>query len=96
MKEEEYQSIIQKKGVHRFRHRDVHPVSDSHLSQDLWLRAFIGILATVSVVGSGAAWRNVTKSSDLQIRLVRASELNSHFKEMNLAAAGLAHETRNP
>jgi signal transduction histidine kinase len=27
---------------------------------------------------------------------VRAAELNSHLKEMNLAAAGLAHETRNP
>ncbi|HVV71685.1 MAG TPA: ATP-binding protein, partial [Verrucomicrobiae bacterium] len=27
---------------------------------------------------------------------IRASELNSHLKEMNLAAAGLAHETRNP
>jgi signal transduction histidine kinase len=27
---------------------------------------------------------------------VRASELNSHLKEMNVAAAGLAHETRNP
>jgi light-regulated signal transduction histidine kinase (bacteriophytochrome) len=36
------------------------------------------------------------KTSVLQIRLVRASELNSHLKEMNLAAAGLAHETRNP
>ena len=53
-------------------------------------------LATVSVVGSGLAWRNLGKSSDLQIRLVRASELNMHLKEMNLAAAGLAHETRNP
>jgi len=30
------------------------------------------------------------------VRLVRASELNTHLKEMNLAAAGLAHETRNP
>ena len=36
------------------------------------------------------------KRAELQIRLVRASELNSHLKEMNLAAAGLAHETRNP
>jgi signal transduction histidine kinase len=27
---------------------------------------------------------------------VRASELNLHLKELNLAAAGLAHETRNP
>ncbi|HOB32593.1 MAG TPA: ATP-binding protein, partial [Verrucomicrobiota bacterium] len=35
-------------------------------------------------------------SSMLQLRLVRASELNTHLREMNLAAAGLAHETRNP
>jgi signal transduction histidine kinase len=54
------------------------------------------LLAAISVVGSGLAWRSVTKSSELQIRLIRASELNSHLKEMNLAAAGLAHETRNP
>jgi hypothetical protein len=33
------------------------------------------------------AWRNLVKSSDLQIRLIRASELNTHLKEMNLAAA---------
>src|SRR5208337_1915310 len=39
---------------------------------------------------------NVAKSSELQLRLVRASEMNMHLKEMNLAAAGLAHETRNP
>jgi signal transduction histidine kinase len=38
----------------------------------------------------------VTRSAELQIRLIRASELNSHLREMNLAAAGLAHETRNP
>jgi len=42
------------------------------------------------------AWRNLAKTSDLQLRLVRTSELNTHLKEMNLAAAGLAHETRNP
>src|ERR1039458_10325949 len=36
------------------------------------------------------------KTSELQVRLVRASELNLHLKELNLAAAGLAHETRNP
>jgi signal transduction histidine kinase len=63
---------------------------------DLWLRFIIAFFATVSVIGSGLAWRNLAKSSELQIRLVRASELNSHLKQMNLAAAGLAHETRNP
>jgi signal transduction histidine kinase len=65
-------------------------------SSDLWLRIIIMLLATVSVAGSGLAWRNLAKSSDLQIRLIRASELTSHLREMNLAAAGLAHETRNP
>jgi signal transduction histidine kinase len=96
MKEEEYKSIIQKKGVHSF----VIVMSTQPLTvaanQDLWLRAVIGILGTVSVVGCAMAWHNLTKTSDLQIRLVRASELNSHLKQMNLAAAGLAHETRNP
>ena len=64
--------------------------------QDLWLRFVIGFFASVSVLGAGLAWRNIRRTAELQIRLVRASELNSHLKELNLAAAGLAHETRNP
>jgi signal transduction histidine kinase len=66
------------------------------IARDLWTRFVIGFFATVSVLGSGIAWRNIATTSDLQLRLVRASEMNSHLKEMNLAAAGLAHETRNP
>jgi len=96
MSEEEYQSLLQKQGVHSFvivmSTEPIHVICD----QDFWLRSIIVLLATISVVGSGLAWRNVSKTSDLQIRLVRASELNSHLREMNLAAAGLAHETRNP
>ena len=63
---------------------------------DLWLRYVISFFAGISALGAGLAWRNLAKTADLQIRLVRASEMNSHLKEMNLAAAGLAHETRNP
>jgi signal transduction histidine kinase len=63
---------------------------------DLWLRGVIVFFAGISALGAGLAWRNLRRTSELQIRLVRASELNSHLKEMNLAAAGLAHETRNP
>ncbi len=96
MNEEEYKSLIEKQGAHSF----VLVMSTQPMlaawRQDLWLRGVIGILATVSVIGCGLAWRNLQKSADLQIRLVRASELNSHLREMNLAAAGLAHETRNP
>jgi signal transduction histidine kinase len=65
-------------------------------TSDLWLRVIVSFFAGVSAFGAGLAWRNIAKTADLQIRLVRASELNSHLKEMNLAAAGLAHETRNP
>jgi signal transduction histidine kinase len=63
---------------------------------DLWLRFVIIFFAGISAAGAGLALRNLSQTADLQIRLVRASELNSHLKEMNLAAAGLAHETRNP
>ena len=65
-------------------------------THDLWLRCVIGFFAGISALGAGLAWRNMGHTADLQIRLVRASELNSHLKELNLAAAGLAHETRNP
>jgi signal transduction histidine kinase len=96
MSEEEYKAVIQKQGVHSF----VIVMSTQSVravcKQDLWLRSIIGVFATVSVVGSGLSWRNLLRSSELQLRLVRAKELNTHLKEMNLAAAGLAHETRNP
>jgi signal transduction histidine kinase len=65
-------------------------------TRDLWLRGIIILFAGISAAGVGLARRNTMRTSVLQLRLVRASELNSHLKEMNLAAAGLAHETRNP
>ncbi len=96
MSEEEYQTLREKMGVHSFvivmSTRTLHEAFD----RDFWLRSIIMVLATISVVGSGLAWRNVSRSAELQIRLIRASEMNSHLREMNLAAAGLAHETRNP
>lgn len=96
MSEEEYQSMIQKQGVHSFVIvLSTQPILAAY-SQDFWLRSIISALASVSVVGFALAWRNLTRSSELEVRLVRASELNSHLREMNLAAAGLAHETRNP
>src|ERR1022692_5065847 len=68
----------------------------ARVGHDLWLRYVICFFAGISAIGVGLAWRNTTKTSELQLRLVRASEMNTHLKEMNLAAAGLAHETRNP
>jgi signal transduction histidine kinase len=66
------------------------------VTADLLLRSLVSLLAMGGAIVSTLAWRNVGKNAELQIRLVRAGEMNAHLKEMNLAAAGLAHETRNP
>ena len=96
MDDKEYRVLIEKRALHGLVLALSTQSFDVASTRDLWLRSTIILLATISVLGSGLAWRNVTKTSELQIRLVRASELNTHLKEMNLAAAGLAHETRNP
>lgn len=96
MSEEEFRSMIERQGVHSFLIVMSTQSVTSAVRQDLWLRGTIGALATLAVLGLAVAWRNMVKTSELQIRLVRASELNSHLRELNLAAAGLAHETRNP
>ena len=96
MSEAEYKEAIHKKGVHSFAVVMSRQTELAAASRDLWLRLVISALASVSVVGVSLAWRNLTKSSDLEVRLVRAAELNTRLKEMNLAAAGLAHETKNP
>jgi len=64
--------------------------------EDLWTRTLIVSFAGVAALGIALALRNLSQSADLQFRLLRASEMNTHLREMNLAAAGLAHETKNP
>ncbi len=96
MSEEEYQKAIEKQGVHSFVVVFSTAKKREALGRDLWLRLIIGGLASVSVVGLGLAWSNLNRSSDLELRLVRTAELNTRLKEMNFAAAGLAHETKNP
>ena len=96
MSEADYKAMLQKQGAHSFLIVLSTHAAQAATQQDLWLRCLIVFLATVAVVGSGLAWRSLGKSAELQLRLVRASELTTHAREMNLAAAGLAHETRNP
>ncbi len=96
MTEEEYKKALQQRGLHSFVMVLPTDTLRASISNDFWMRILICSLCVVAVGGLALAWQNVAKSSDLQIRLVRASELTNHLKEMNLAAAGLAHETRNP
>jgi signal transduction histidine kinase len=96
MDEKEYQALMEKRGLHGLVLALSTESVQNASSRDLWLRSIIFILATGLAIGSCLVWQNFARVSDLQIRLVRASEMNTHLKEMNLAAAGLAHETRNP
>ena len=96
MDEKEYQALIEKRGLHGLVLALSTESVENASNRDLWLRSIILGLATILAIGSGLIWNNIVRVSDLQIRLVRASEMNTHLKEMNLAAAGLAHETRNP
>jgi signal transduction histidine kinase len=68
----------------------------SLVTRDRWQRCILAFFAGLSAVGIALVWRTQSRTAELQIRLIRASEMNSHLREMNLAAAGLAHETRNP
>jgi nitrogen-specific signal transduction histidine kinase len=96
MKEEDYKALIESKSAHTFVVvMSAEPVLAAE-SSDLWMRVIIGLLGTVGVAGFAVAWRSLVQTSELQLRLVRASEQNLHLKELSLAAAGLAHETRNP
>ncbi len=96
MDEETYKSILEKQGFHGFvLELSTRSFNDAR-DKDLWLRLSIVGFALIAMLGLGFAWRNLIKSSALQLRLVRTSEMNAHLREMNIAAAGLAHETRNP
>ncbi|MGP8200200.1 MAG: sensor histidine kinase [Limisphaerales bacterium] len=96
MTDQEYKGLIEKTGAHAFVIVMSTEMARLATLYDLWMRTIIALLGTIAVAGYGLAWRSQEKTSELQLRLVRASELNLHLKELNLAAAGLAHETRNP
>jgi len=96
MSEQEYKTALQQKGVHSFLVVLSTQSMQGAIRQDRWLRSIISALAAIACVGLGLAWQTLARSSELEVRLVRASELNARLKEMNLAAAGLAHETKNP
>ncbi len=96
MSEQEYDALIRKQGMHSLVISLSTDAMHRSVRQDLWLRSLVSLLATGAALISGLAWRNLSRNAELQIRLVKAGEMNSHLAQMNFAAAGLAHETRNP
>lgn len=66
------------------------------INQDWWQRAIIVVFGFLAAVAAGGAWVNAYRSEDIRMRLLRSKQQNLHLSQMNMAAAGLAHETRNP
>lgn len=96
MTAEEYQTVFEAQGLHKLAFRlsavDVQKV----IRNDLRQRLFLALIGLVAVGGLALLYRQMSRSSELELQLVRAEAMNNHLREMNLAAAGLAHETRNP
>ncbi|MBG88190.1 MAG: hypothetical protein CMO80_14985 [Verrucomicrobiales bacterium] len=96
MSEEEFELLRDERGI-----RGILVQIDSSgiqraIDRDKRTRSIVVGFALLAIVGIGLAVRNVSRSNLIEMRLVRAREQNTHLKDMNLAAAGLAHETRNP
>ncbi len=96
MTAEQYEELGRSRGLHGFVIKLLRADYDRALAADLWQRMIVSLIAALAGAGLGIAWRQVENTTRLQLRLARASQLNLHLQEMNLAAAGLAHETRNP
>jgi len=90
------EEMIRKHGLHQFVLVMSTQMAEDEITRDFWLRLALGGIALVAALGLAVAWRGMEKSAALQLRLVRSEERAAHLEEKNIAAAGLAHETRNP
>src|ERR1051326_5972503 len=69
MSEQEYKSMLETRGLHGLIIAMSTETFRRAVDQDLWMRWVISCFAGVSVAGLGLAWRNLGKSSELQMRL---------------------------
>jgi len=96
LSDEEYQSLLDQRGVHWFVLTVSTAAFRAECARDLSLRLIVAIIAGLATVALAFAWHSMERSAGLRVRLARAGEMNVHLQEMNVAAAGLAHETKNP
>lgn len=96
MDEKQYQNLLKKQGLHGFVLQIPTQAFRSEIRHDLWIRLTSVFIALLAAGGMALTWRAAERMTLLQIRLLRASETNVHLRDLNIAAAGLAHETRNP
>lgn len=94
--EQQYLDLLNRQGVRYFVLSLATAECEAAINHDFRLRLLMAGVGLVAVCGLALAWSNSERSAALKMDLLRADEMNRHLQEMNLAAAGLAHETRNP
>ena len=94
--EEKYRELYESQGLHMMVFMLDDKPANTVARQDLLVRTALASVAFLAFLFFGLAWRGINHSTQLQVRLVRARAMNNYLRELNLAAAGLAHETRNP
>ncbi len=96
MSEEKFREAYEKQGLHGFVLVLSSGAAESVAVQDLWLRRGMVGIALMAAIGLAIAWHSRERSAELTMRLVQSRAMNTYLRELNVAAAGLAHETRNP
>ena len=81
-------------------HMAILALDDRFLEESLLSLKRRKLLAVVLALFASAAlilaWQSFRRSARLALSLVKVQEENKHLQKMRLAAAGLAHETKNP
>lgn len=94
--EMEYRRLLDARGVHWFIVTMPAHAVRAEIARDIRLRALAAGVALLACLALAWAWGAFSRAAGLQLRLVRTEALAAHLRELNMAAAGLVHETKNP
>ncbi len=96
MNRPEYERLVQEHGVHWFLVTVPTGALRAEMTADLRLRILVLVIALFACLPVGMAGRALKRSAELEIQLVRSQETAHRLGELNVTAAGLVHETKNP
>lgn len=96
LSEEAFNRMQLERGIHWFLVTMSTAAVRDESYRDLRSRIVVMTVALLACLAIGIAWRTSQRSADLRVRLVRAEDMATHLRELNMAAAGLVHETKNP
>ncbi|HOC70078.1 MAG TPA: ATP-binding protein [Candidatus Hydrogenedentes bacterium] len=96
MNKPDYDRLVKEHGIHWFLVTLPTGGLRAILGEDLRLRGIVLGGTLLACLALALAWRTFRHSADLEIQLVRERETAARLRDMNVTAAGLVHETKNP